>query len=333
MSELRQDLVSGDWVIMVPERAKRPDEFLSKKEKRKPTPKAKCPFEDLKKTGNWPPLFLVPNDEKRWRVAVIPNKYPALQHGKHCMTPQKLGPYTRADGIGWHNLVIGKDHYRNLADMSPTRGVELFQAMQRLFRIADRDKCMAYVSLFFNWGATAGASLYHPHYQALTLPIIPPEVAESLTGSERYWKRKKRCVHCDILTYETKARSRIIAENARAVAFTPYVPKSRLEVSIYPKRHFPFFERTPKRDLAAVVAILRSVMRSMRKRLNDPDLNFFVHTAPIREQNTYHHYHWHIDVIPKLFSPPGGFELSTGTDINAYDPDWLAALLRGQSNH
>jgi galactose-1-phosphate uridylyltransferase len=46
MSEFRKDIVSGDWIIMAPERAKRPDDFLGKKVVREVAPKRTCPFEE-----------------------------------------------------------------------------------------------------------------------------------------------------------------------------------------------------------------------------------------------------------------------------------------------
>ena len=87
MSELRQDLVSGDWIISATERAKRPHGLLQKKKVRKPSSISSCPFEDMKKSGNWPPIALIPN-EKSWRVAIIPNKYPALRHENDCAQQQ-----------------------------------------------------------------------------------------------------------------------------------------------------------------------------------------------------------------------------------------------------
>ncbi len=67
----------------------------------------------------------------------------------------------------------------------------------------------------------------------------------------------------------------------------------------------------------------------IEKYLRDPDLNFFIHTAPVKNENLYGHYHWHIEIIPK-FSIPAGFELGTGVDINIVDPDQAAAILRGE---
>ena len=80
MSEFRQDITSGDWVIIAPGRAKRPDQLVAKKPARKPAPKATCPFEleNLSKSDSqWPPLFPATVDAKT-DIIVVPNKYPAL---------------------------------------------------------------------------------------------------------------------------------------------------------------------------------------------------------------------------------------------------------------
>lgn len=329
MSELRQDLVSGDWIIMAPERAKRPHDFLPKKAKRTPSPKDKCPFEDIELTGNWPPIFSLP-EGKPWQVAVIPNKYPALVHAPKCATELTNGPYRYFEGIGHHDLVVSRSHTRNLADMSVDEGLVVFDAFVKRFQLAAEDKCLVYTSAFFNWGPSAGASLFHPHYQVVTLPIIPPSVSASLAGSRAYHEKHKKCVHCVIVKHELKKKTRVIEENKTAVAFCPYVPRSRFEISVYPKAHRPYFERTPEKEMRGVVELLSSVLRRVRKNLNDPDLNFFIHTSPLKQQNRYGHYHWHIDVLPKILIP-AGFELSTGIDINVIDPDWLASTLRGKN--
>ena len=46
-SELRQDLVSGAWVVIATGRAKRPHDFLKRKHKSFKQPKKTCPFEKL----------------------------------------------------------------------------------------------------------------------------------------------------------------------------------------------------------------------------------------------------------------------------------------------
>jgi UDPglucose--hexose-1-phosphate uridylyltransferase len=61
-------------------------------------------------------------------------------------------------------------------------------------------------------------------------------------------------------------------------------------------------------------------------KLNNPDYNYVVHTAPIKdEQEDY--YHWHLQIIPRLANP-AGFELGSGIYINVSLPEETAQFLR-----
>lgn len=330
MSDLRQDLVSGDWIISAPERAKRPHDILPELKERRRAPKRGCPFEDLKKSGNWPPIYAYPN-EKKWEIAVVPNKYPALKkHDDLCAQPYYRGPYKLEEGIGYHDLVITRDHDKNIADISLDKAVQLFLAFQRRYRILKEDKCVSYTSTFFNWGASVGASIYHPHYQMLTLPIIPPDINHSLFGSKNFFKKHRKCVHCVMLSNELREIKRIVEENKGAVSIAPFVSREPYEIRVFPKKHLPYFEETPVKDLRDTVSILQSSIKRVKKYLNDPDFNFFIHTAPLKSQHHYKHYHWHIEILPKI-KISAGFELSTGVEINVVDPDKAAAILRGEN--
>ena len=329
MSELRKDLVSGDWIIIAPERARRPKFLGAEKKKRIPSPIKECPFEDLVKSDNWPPILSFPSDEK-WQVAMIKNKYPALVHVKGCAVSIKKGPHFIKSGVGEHDLVITKDHGKNFADVSLSQATEIFKILQKRYKMLAKDQCSVYTSTFFNWGASAGASLYHPHYQVLTLPIVPPDIGHSLQGSRRYFQKNKQCVHCVMLQFDVKDKKRIIDINSSAVAVAPFISKVPFEVRVFPKKHLPRFEETSESILRGVAGLLQSVLKRMRKNLGDPDLNFFIHTAPLKG-GAFGYYHWHIEVIPKS-SHWGGFELGTGIDINVVDPEMAASLLKGKKS-
>ena len=149
----------------------------------------------------------------------------------------------------------------------------------------------------------------------------------SLEGSRRYFAKVGRCVHCDAIKAEKKARLRVVAENDRAIAFAPFASWNAYEVKIYPKRHIPNFEESSKEDLAAAAELLGLVLRRMEARLKSPDNNFFIHTGPLKGSRDKKSYHWHIEVAPKL-SIAAGFELATGMDINAVAPEAAAKKLR-----
>jgi UDPglucose--hexose-1-phosphate uridylyltransferase len=60
--------------------------------------------------------------------------------------------------------------------------------------------------------------------------------------------------------------------------------------------------------------------------LDDPPYNFMLHTAPLRESNL-EHFHWHLEIIPKL-TRVAGFEWGSGFFINPTPPEEGAAYLR-----
>jgi UDPglucose--hexose-1-phosphate uridylyltransferase len=334
MSELRKEPLSGDWIIMAPGRNARPRFLDEKRKKRVPLPKSTCPFEHLEKGDQWPPILSYPN-ARNWKLVLVPNKYPALASGNLCAVPLRHGIYEAKSGVGAHDLLISRDHNKNFADLSPALAIELLKMLQERHRMMAMDPCNAYVSSFFNWGPGAGASVWHPHYQTLTLPIIPPHVERSIKGAEEYFVKNKRCARCDIVQFERKEKKRIIKENAHAIAIAPYASRSPFEISILPKQHFSHFGTTPEPVIRSIAPILQSAMRSIKKNLNDPDLNFFIHGAPIkgvkdrqRIRKLQNAHHWHIEIVPKI-SVKAGFEFSTGIDINIVDPDGAAKILRG----
>jgi len=341
-SELRQDIVSGDWIVISPKRAKKHLQNLGQ-EKRIKAPIKDCPFENPQKNGNGEPILIYPpaadSQRSKWEVMVVQNKYPVLSHlpalvrkakqaGKNvCAKKIKKGPYLTIEGIGYHDLVISRNHYKNFAHLDKKTANLVFHAFRDRYLMLIKDRCLAYISIFHNWGSKAGATIYHPHYQMMALPVVPPDVEHSLSGSINYFKKFKKCVHCEMIEYERKEKKRIIYENQGAVVFTPFVSREPFELRVFPKKHLPYFEDIPDEDLKWVVEALQQALIKIEKRLKDPDYNFFIHTAPILEKNKYKNYHWHIEIQPKI-SISAGFELGTGIEITVVDPDEAAKILK-----
>jgi UDPglucose--hexose-1-phosphate uridylyltransferase len=329
MSEFRQDIVSGDWAIIAPGRAKRPDQLVGKKPVRKMTSKRTCPFEfgNLCASGQWPPIFPGIVTEKT-EIIVIPNKYPALAlaHADACAQDGMHGLYHTKTGVGEHELVITRDHTKTFADLAPRTAGDVFEIFQERHRALRKDPCIAYISTFFNWGSWAGASVWHPHYQILGIPIVPPHIAHSLKGSEAYFKEHRRCVRCDVIRSELKEKTRVIAKNADAIAFVPFASKHPFEMSIFPLKHVPSFGHTPAPVVRSVAQLLQKVLGSLKRNLHDPDYNVFVHSAPLNYQK-YPHHHWHVEILPKT-TISAGFEFATDININIVAPEDAAKILR-----
>ncbi|MFA4999488.1 MAG: DUF4921 family protein [Parcubacteria group bacterium] len=327
-SEFRQDVVSGDWVLIAPGRRKKPDEFINKA-KRKKIPKRKCPFEDPQASGNAEPVIIHPEGSfDKWRIQVIPNLYPAVSSSPNTVPAIiKDGPYFYLPGVGYHDIVITRGHDDNFPRLSPEEALEVLLVMQERYKEVSKDERIAYVSVFHNWGLLAGASIYHPHYQIISIPVIPPDVSHSLRGSERYFNENGSCVHCAVIEKEIKEKKRIIFENDNAIVFLPFVSREPFEIRVFPKVHSSFFEDYSKEYLKDVTEALQKALIMLEEKLRKPDYNFFIHTAPVKNKINHSYYHWHIEIQPKI-SISAGFELGTGIEITVVDPDAAAAFLR-----
>lgn len=321
VSELRQDLVSGDWVAVATGRAKRPHEFLKQKRVTFRQSKAVCPFEK-----QHPNALSVYSRDETWWVEVIPNKYPAFGKGV-CALAHKVGPYQWTDGVGFHEVVITRDHERSLAEMSDEEAELLIRAYQDRYLALKDDECVEYVSIFHNHGRESGATVFHPHSQIIAIPVIPPDVGRSLRGSAEFFHKNETCVHCFMIRYEQRVRERVVYENDHFLVLTPYASKTAFETRVYPKKHEAHFEIILSKERRALANALRVGLRKLFKGLKNPDYNFFLHTAPTGDSDEFHHYHWHFEIIPKT-AMWAGFEIGTGIEISSIAPETAAEFLR-----
>lgn len=328
-SQLRQDAVSGDWIVIAPQRVKRPHAPLGSARRRRES-REQCIFEDPERSSG-EKAVLTYGAGDRWTLKIVRNKFPAFRHRGVCAVPVRRGPYTVTEGVGHHEIAVTRNHNRDFPDLSDNLAVQVFQAFRDRYLMLMNDECLAYISLFHNWGPSAGASIYHPHYQIIAVPVVPPDIEHSLEGSLRYFRREKRCVHCAIIQWERREKKRIIYENTGAIAIAPFASRVPYEMRIFPKVHLPYFENSFDHHLEYAVDALRVSLRLMRTALRNPDYNFFLHTAPILRKERYQSYHWHIEVLPKV-NIAAGFELGTGLEINPVDPSDAAKILRSKKS-
>ena len=165
--------------------------------------KKSCPFEDNILGQN---VVIFYDNPKNWRVAVLQNKYPAVAHGAGQIVKEKSRTYETLKGFGHHELVVTRSHKNNFPKLSPKDAIKVFEVFRERFEVLKKEKDVAYISIFHNWGAAAGASILHPHYQILAVPIIPRLVGTSLENSERYFRKTGRCMHCRAIARELKEK-------------------------------------------------------------------------------------------------------------------------------
>ncbi len=326
-SELRQDIVTGDWVVIATGRGKRPDEFAHRDHESNDIGIERCPFENPEASEQEKDVLMYTSGDNQWTLRVFPNKYPAFSRGR---MPKQLGegPYFSMTGTGYHEVIVTRDHYNQLATMESWQVAEVLDAYQDRYLSLMKKKSVNYIQIFHNHGKESGASLSHPHSQLMAIPVVSPYIQLELTGAERYFRSTRKKVYSVMAEYESETKTRVVYENDAFIAFCPFASRTAFEVWVMPKKSSPYFERLRDQDKFLAAEVLRSALFAIYRGLGDPSYNFYLHTAPC-DGRDYPHYGWHIEILPKT-SVWAGFELSTGIEISALEPEKAAEYLRGQ---
>ncbi len=329
MPELRRDPVVGRWVIIDTEHTKGPSDFP--KSDNTPTRQAICPFcpgreyQTPNEVGAVRPSHSLANTPG-WLVRTVQNKFPVLSCGGF-LQKEGYGVYDQMTGIGAHEVLIeNPDHDKALVDLTKDEMQAVISQYQERFRQLSRDSRFKYIMIFKNFGSSAGATVEHTHSQIIALPMVPKTVLEELKGAEYYYQQHGRCVFCDMISQEYQDKERIVMENNSFLAFCPYAPRYAFETWIIPKGHSPDFAERDGAISAHLAQILQDVLIKVKKVLADPSYNYYLHTVPLGQANGAH-YHWHIEIIPKL-TRSVGFEWGTGLHIVPTFPQEAARFLR-----
>ncbi len=329
MPELRKDPITGRWVIIATERAKRPTDFLREPSAHAhggfcpfcPGNEAKTPSEILAYRGNGS----TPNSTG-WTVRVIPNKFPALGI-EGDLGRMGEGLFDKMNGVGAHEVIIETPEHEGTFSRLTEKGLEdvLWAYRDRIVDLR-KDRRFRYILIFKNHGEAAGASLEHPHSQLIALPIVPIRVREEVDGAKQYYSLKERCIFCDMIRQEMDSKVRVVDENESFVVIEPYAPRFPFETWILPKVHESHYENGQMREFQNLSRALKKLVSQMDQVLERPAYNMVLHTSPVQEQ-TSAHYHWHIELMPKL-TRVAGFEWGTGFYINPTPPEEAAQFLR-----
>jgi UDPglucose--hexose-1-phosphate uridylyltransferase len=119
---------------------------------------------------------------------------------------------------------------------------------------------------------------------------------------------------------------RVVNQNERFITLCPYAPRFPFEMWLLPQFHADRFEDCEAEDLSSLAELLKESLMKMRVALGQPSYNFVLHTSPMNGNNG-RHYHWHIEIMPKL-TKMAGFEQGTGFYINPVLPEVAAETLR-----
>jgi UDPglucose--hexose-1-phosphate uridylyltransferase len=356
MSTLRQDPLTGRWVVMAASRGDRPNEFRLMQ--RDLAPGDHCPFCPGHESSTTPEILALgrspeaPANSPGWRLRVFPNMYPALSPGITSQSgtlPPERSPefFPVRPGVGSHEVIVySPDHAAGLASLCESELLELLKVLRDRAEVLSRRPGHKYVSPFCNHGPEAGATLAHPHLQIIGTPELPSLVVDKAVRFEDYRARTGGCLLCDLVAAEVQATERVIHRNDRWTVLAPWASRFPWEMLLVPAEHRAYLTEANDDDLAALSEVLSFSLRGLAAIHGDPSLNLVIHSAPLQppvgevfgderlDDLAYSPavgFHWHLEIMPRL-GRQAGFEVGTGFTINSVIPEDVARRLRAEGS-
>ena len=123
------------------------------------------------------------------------------------------------------------------------------------------------------------------------------------------------------------AGQRVVAENDRFIALSPYAARFPFETWILPTDHAGAFDSIRDSDRGLLAKLLKDILSRLDRILDDPSFNYYIHTSPKGDGEAL--FHWHLEITPHL-TETAGFERGSGFYINPVVPEDAAAILRGE---
>lgn len=179
MSELRQDPTTRVWVILAPERAKRPQPSAEKRyTSQLPNWDESCPFCPGNESRTPAEVFRLPvsSHGSAWEVRVVPNRFAALTPGGEITRSEDGHFFRKMPGIGRHEVIIETPaHDTPMALMSYEQIEKIIIAYHHRYNALKKDRQLKFITIFKNHGRASGTSLAQNKSVSLKQKLNPPQ--------------------------------------------------------------------------------------------------------------------------------------------------------------
>ncbi|MCL7764753.1 UDP-glucose--hexose-1-phosphate uridylyltransferase [Polaribacter sp. Z014] len=295
-SHKRFNILTGEWVLVSPHRAKRPWQGQNEavNNEKRPTHDDSCYL----CAGNTRINGEVNPDYKD--VFVFTNDFAALQNDSPTFSVNDGLLKAQSETGICKVICFSPDHSKSLADMSATEIQKVVFAWQKEFKELSENPNINYVQIFENKGAVMGCSNPHPHGQIWSQSSLPNEVDKKNTQQLNYYNNNNSSLLGDYLAQELEKQERIIFENDGFVVLVPFWAIWPFEAMIVPKRPLAnILEMTEAETLQYGEAI--SVLTKAYDKIFNTSFPYSsgIHQAPT-DGNENKHWHFHMSFYPPL---------------------------------
>ena len=295
-SHKRYNILTGEWVLVSPHRAKRPwqgqnEEISTEK---RPSHDSNCYLcaTNTRINGeinpNYKDVFVFTND-----FAALQKDSPSFQVNDGLLKAKSETGICKV-------ICFSPDHSKSLAEMAVEDIKKVVHAWQKEYTELGEIEGINYVQIFENKGAVMGCSNPHPHGQIWSQSTLPNEVEKKDIHQKDYFLKTNTSLLGNYLQQELAVKERIIFENDDFVVLIPFWAIWPFEAMIAPKKqqkNILELSDTEAKNYAEAISV---ITKSYDKLFNTSfPYSSGIHQAPTNgEENT--HWHWHMNFYPPL---------------------------------
>jgi len=295
-SHKRFNILTGEWVLVSPHRAKRPwqgqNEALHKEVR--PSHDENCYLcaGNTRINGEVNPKYK--------GAFVFTNDFAALQNDSKSFSMQSGLLQAESETGICKVICFSPDHSKSLAEMSIDAIEKVVATWKQEYELLGKQENINYVQIFENKGAVMGCSNPHPHGQIWSQSSLPNEVFKKDVKQLEYFQNNNRTILADYVTQELALKERIIFENDAFVVLVPFWAVWPFEAMILPKKAQQNISSLTKEEGKQFAEAI-SVLTKAYDRLFDCSFPYSsgIHQAPTNNKNNSH-WHWHMSFYPPL---------------------------------
>lgn len=328
-SHARRNLLTGEWVLVSPQRLQRPWQGLTEEAENESLPKYDascylCPG-NARADGNTNPAYSGP--------FAFDNDFPALSPESEIATIEQPLFESRPEPGCCRVICYTEKHDLRLSTMNDAELVVALRAMIDEFATLDRRDDIAYVQVFENRGSMMGCSNPHPHAQVWATSNIPNEPEKELRCQRAYLDANGSSLLPDYLQAELADGRRIVMNNDHCVALVPYWAIWPFEMLILPRRNVAGPDELDPDEVVALAETLGTALASLDRLFGvSAPYSMGLHARP-SDGEPHPEWQFHIHIYPPLLRSATirkhlvGFEM-LGMPQRDLTPEVAAAKLR-----
>lgn len=329
-SHKRQNILTGQWVLVSPHRAKRPWQGQEEKAEITKGPSYDencflCPG-NSRITGEQNPIYE--------HVYVFQNDFAALSKkvDEKLEMNSKLFKASLESGI-CRVVCFSPDHSKTLSDLSCDEINYVIEAWKDQYEDLSGKDDIRYIQIFENKGAVMGCSNPHPHGQIWAQSSVPNEVKLKDQNQKTYFKKEGQSLLGDYLKEELRENKRIVYENDSWVVLVPFWAVWPFETMIVPKERRADLSKLSVEEKLSFAQAISKISR-IYDRVFDTSFPYSsgIHQAPV-DPSTKAYWHMHMSFYPPLLRSASvkkfmvGYEMF-GMPQRDISPEQVAQLLK-----